>query len=252
MAGEQDDAGQGEQEPGQDVDRVVVEVVGGLVEEEAGGPGGHHRGQGQAGALAPGQRADPSVGVEPTQPELLRGHLGAPIGVPGVVVDGVIEGGGVRRAAGLVVQVAGELLDALHRLAQRPQGRGQHLADRAVVTERRLLAEQHQVGRPRRRLDDTGDRAGRGQPPGDRTEQRGLARTVLADQPDPAPRLGDQVDPVQHGAVAEADGEVADDDGLQGSHWGVLTVVRDSPGPRWGAGRGRESGQAEIHMMHPG
>ena len=53
------------------------------------------------------------------------------------------------------------------------------------------------------------------QPAGDGAQQRGLAGAVLADQADPAPGLGDQVDPGQRGAVAEGDGEVADDDRLE-------------------------------------
>ena len=85
--------------------------------------------------------------VERAEPEVVGGHLGAAVGVPGVVVDGVLERRGVRRLAGLVVEVTGELLDPPYGLTQRPQGRREHLADGAVVAERRLLPEQHQVGR---------------------------------------------------------------------------------------------------------
>ena len=85
---------------------------------------------------------------------------------------------------------------------------------------------------------------------GDRPQQGRLAGAVLPDQADPPPRLGDQVDAGQGGAVTERDGEVAEDDGLEprdDRHAAVLTEKRDSPG----VSRGRESGQALIHMMHP-
>ena len=52
------DAGQVAQERRQQLDRVVVEVVGRLVEQQAGGPRGHQRGQGEPGALAARQGAD--------------------------------------------------------------------------------------------------------------------------------------------------------------------------------------------------
>ena len=102
---------------------------------------------------------------------------------------------------------AGELLDAPDGVAQRPQRRRQHLADGAVVAERRLLAEQHQVGR---RLDRAGDAGTVRQAARDRAQQGRLAGAVLADQPDPPAGLGDQVDPGQRGAVAERDGDVAE------------------------------------------
>ena len=163
-----------------------------------------------------------AFGVERAESELVGGHLGATVGVPGVVVDRVLESGRVRRLARVVVQLAGELLDASYRLAQRPQGRGEHRADGAVVAERRFLAEQHEV---RRRLDRARHAGVLGQPARDGAQQRGLAGAVLADQPDPPPRLGEQVDAAQRGAVPERDGEVVDDDGLEGRHAGVLTVV---------------------------
>ena len=64
MAGEQHDPGQVQQEPGQHLDGVVVEVVGRLVEQQASGPRGHHRRERQPGALPAGQRADGAPGVE--------------------------------------------------------------------------------------------------------------------------------------------------------------------------------------------
>ena len=90
-----------------------------------------------------------------------------------------------------------------------------------------------------------------GSRPATALQQGRLAGAVLPDQADPPPRLGDQVDAGQGGAVAERDGEVAEDDGLEPGndrHAAVLTEKRDSPGQ---SSRGRESGQAEIHMMHP-
>ncbi len=160
--------------------------------------------------------------VERAQAELLGGDLGAPVGVPGVVVDGVLQRRGVRRLALVVVEVGRQLLDAAYGVPQRPQRRREHLADGAVVAERRLLTEQHEVGR---RLDGAGHARRLREPAGDGAQQRGLAGAVLADQPDPAPGLGDQVDPGQRGAVTEGDGEVADDDRLKSRHEEVLTMV---------------------------
>ena len=184
-------------------------------------------------------------GIERAESQFLGGDLRAAVGVPGIVVDGVLEGRGVRRLARVVVQVAGELLDPSHGVTQRSQGRGQHLADGPVVAERRFLAQQHQVGR---RLDGAGHPGRLGQPARDRPQQGRLAGAVLTDQPDPPPRLRDQVDPGQGGAVPERDGQVAEHDGLKGRHAVVLTGGTRLAGQR----RGRESGQAEIHMMRPG
>ena len=65
---------------------------------------------------------------------------------------------------------------------------------------------------------------------------------------------GEQDDAGEGGAVTERDGDVAEDDGWEprnDRHAAVLTKKRDSPGAGKSGCRGRESGQAEIHMMHP-
>ena len=160
--------------------------------------------------------------VERPEPQVVGGDLGSAVGVPRVVVDGVLQRGDVRRLAGLVVKVTGhllgELLDPPDGLTQRPEGRREHLADRAVVAERRLLPEQHQVARPPGRLDGAGDpRRGR-KAAGHGAQQRGLAGPVLAHQADAPARLGDEVDAGEGRGVAEGDGQVADDDGVECRH----------------------------------
>jgi hypothetical protein len=141
------------------------------------------------------------------------------------VVDGVVQRGGVRGRGGLVVEPCRQLFDAAYGVAQRAQRGREHLADGAVVAERRLLAEQHEVGGSGGRLERAGHPGVLGQPPCDGAEHGRLAGAVLADQADAPPRLGDELDAGEHRAVTEGDGQVADDDGAEGRHAGVLTLT---------------------------
>ena len=87
VAGQQHDPGQVPQERRQQVDRVVVEVVGRLVEQQAAGPGGHQRRQRQPGPLAAREGPDPACRLEHPESEPLGRLLGTPVGRPGVVRD---------------------------------------------------------------------------------------------------------------------------------------------------------------------
>ena len=85
--------------------------------------------------------------------------------------------------------------------------------------------------RPRRRR-------GRCRPAGEQPQQRGLAGAVLADQADAPARLGEQVDAAQDGAVPEPDGEDAERRRGEAQAWGGPSVVVDSPGPEVGSAAG--------------
>ncbi len=81
------------------------------------------------------------------------------------------------------------------------------------VPERRLLPEQHQVGRC---LHGPGDLRTVGEPAGHGPQEGRLADAVLPQQPDPAARLGDEVDAGQDGAPGIGDGEPGHDEGCEG------------------------------------
>ena len=240
VAGEQHDARQVAQERRQHVDRVVVEVVGRLVQEQASGSRRHQRRQGQPGPLSTGEGADAPCWVERPQAEPLGALLGPSVGVPRVVGDRAVERDGVRRLSrpvGVVAELGGESLDVSDHPAQRRQRTGQDVADRLVVAERRLLPEHRQVVRP---VDRAGHHGPSRQRAGDGPQQGGLAGAVLADQADPSAGLGGQVDAVEHLPGAEPDVEVADTEcGDRGRrHGGAFAgAERDSPGGAAGASR---------------
>ena len=240
VAGEQHDARQVAQERRQHVDRVVVEVVGRLVQEQASGSGRHQRRQGQPGPLSTGEGADAPCWVERPQAE--------PLGAPPRPVGrrpthrGRPRGRARRRTppgrpVGVVAERGGEPLDVSDHPAQRRQRTGQHVADRLVVAERRLLPEHRQVVRP---VDRAGHDGPSRQRAGDGPQQGGLAGAVLADQADPSAGLGGQVDAVEHLPGAEPDVEVADTEcGDRGRrHGGAFAGAEgDSPGGAAGASR---------------
>ena len=167
MARQHHDPRQVAQEGRQQVDGVVVEVVGRLVEQQARRPRGHDGGQREPGALATGQGADPALGVQGTETEPLGRLGGAAVGVPRVVSDREVERAGVRRLSclvGLVGELQRQPLDVSDHPPQRCQRPRQHRADGGVVAERRLLAEHHQVARRiDRPRDDRSGREGAGQ-----------------------------------------------------------------------------------------
>ncbi|GAA3119788.1 hypothetical protein GCM10020001_044990 [Nonomuraea salmonea] len=88
----------------------VVQVVGGLVQQEQLGFGGQRGGQRQPGALAPGQRGHRPGPVEPRQPEPVQRGVHPRVGLvpaarlelrdqPGIGVHGGTAGG--QRVPGL-------------------------------------------------------------------------------------------------------------------------------------------------------
>ena len=120
MAGEQHDPGQVAQEPGQHLDGVVVEVVGRLVEQQAGRPGGHHRRERQPGALPARQRRRPRARGRARRARAVRRP--PPRGGRRPRRRGRRRARGPRRTPPgrpRRASVAGELLDAPDGLAQR-------------------------------------------------------------------------------------------------------------------------------------
>ena len=228
MARKHHDARQVPEEGGEHLDRVVVEVVGGLVEEQARRPRRHDRRQREPGPLAARERADVPQGIEVVEPEPCSRQGRATVGVPGIVRERLLERSRVRRVAVRGAHRPGEPFDVGDRGSQRRQGEGEDVGDRGAVTEGRLLPEQHEVGRS---LDGPGEPCPAGQPAGDGAEQRRLPDPVLPNQPDPATRLGHQVDAGQDGTVGVGDREPADDErGEGGGGSGHADGLRDQEG----------------------
>ena len=209
VAGQQDHPRKLAQEAREHLDRVVVEVVGRLVEQQAARAGRHDRGEGEPGALAAGQGAHGPCGVEAVEPEACCGLRRPSVGVPRVVAQGELEGLLVGPRALDRGDVSGEALDVGHRPAQRCERHGEDLLDRRRAAERRLLAQQHQVV-------GCGDGAGHPgsgrQPSRDGTQEGRLADAVLADEADAPTGLGDEVHTGQHGAVEVGHRQSGDDD----------------------------------------
>ena len=180
-------------------------------------------------------------------------HRGTPVGVPGVVRERLLERLPVRRIA-------------VRRC--RPRAASRSTSATAVRSGARVRARTSaMVARSRNggscprstrsdgRPDGPGDPCRCGQPPGDRTQQGGLADAVLADQADPATGLGEQVDARQDGAVGVGHGQSGHDERSEGGGvqacGGPSRVRRGLAGQEGALGRrrGRESVQSWIHMM---
>ena len=109
---------------------------------------------------------------------------GSAVGVPRVVGDRAVERGGVRRLAGLVVQVRRERSTSATISRSGASAPARTSATVWVVAERRLLAEQRQVGWVPSTAPVTTARAGR--VPATARSSVDLPAAVLADQADPA------------------------------------------------------------------
>ena len=157
--------------------------------------------------------------VERAEPEVVGGHLGAAVGVPGVVVDGVLEGRGVRRLAGVVVEVTGAA-SSTRRTASRSGRRVAASTSPIVRSSRNGGSWPSSTRSPGRRAPRWSPEtlAVAGRRPATARSSVDLPVPFSPDQADPPARLGDEVDAGEGGGVAEGDGEVADDDGLEGRH----------------------------------
>ncbi len=210
VARRDDDARHLDQRAFEQVEGLVVEVVGGLVEQQARRPAHQGRREGEPGALAAGERGDRSAAVEVGDAEGGGGDLGAAVGVPRVVRDGpgqrpVVLGGGVGVVAARGHPL-GEALQGRNGLVQRAQRVVEEAPDAAPGTVGLLRQVDDVVGHLHR--------PGVGNvPPGEQPEQRGLAGAVLADQADAGAGCGDEVDAVEDGARGEGPDEAAGDEG---------------------------------------
>ncbi|CAM5605820.1 hypothetical protein STENM223S_03765 [Streptomyces tendae] len=193
----------------------VVQVVRRLVQEQDLRAAGEDPGQGETGALAPGQGAEPALPVERRQPEVVQRDVHAVIGVvaaPGLVAS---EEHGVRRQRRRIVAVT-----------ERPLGPAQLRLQGPQVREGQVDRVLDGGGRGQRDgLREIADSAGGGHghlaavralPPGEDPEQGGFARAVVTDQPGLLARLEREGDLVQNGAAGVALGDVT-----EGELWGV-------------------------------
>ena len=199
VTGHHDDSRQPGQERLQVVDRLLVEVVGRLVEDHAVGSAHDQRRERQPAALAAGELVDAPVAPDVTEAETCAGQLGSPVGVPGVVVLGPVEGSGVvvRGAAVIgVVQPRGHRLQASYAVVERRQREVEHVADGGIDREVRVLAEEPDVLGQRHRPGVGGLLAG------DEAQQRRLPDAVLADQAHRLSGMSEKIDTVEHDAVA--------------------------------------------------
>ncbi len=194
VAGDDHRAGQGAELVLQERGGPVVEVVGGLVEQDRRGPPDQQRGEGEAPALAARERAEDAVGADGGQAEAVEQQGGAAVGVPGFAVLRLFEAGAVggeqRGLARAAVREGGQLLAEAVEFGEVGAGFAerlvQHGGDGGGGVERHLLVQEAEVGGP-------GDASGVGLvDAGQHPQQGGLAAAVLADQAEPAAGGGGQ------------------------------------------------------------
>ena len=136
MRGQHDRAGQPAQVPFEELHRGVVEMVGGLVEQQRFRLADQQRGQAEPRPLPAGERAQPPRRCDAAQSEPGEHELGAAIGVPQVVGLRPFQGPPVLGERRLVAD------DALGEFVQ-PPGRGADVGERVVdhIGHRRCVGE---------------------------------------------------------------------------------------------------------------
>ena len=207
MGDEDERAGILEQPRFEPRDRVDVEMVGRLVEDEDVRLGDERAGQQHAPAPAAGQRVDGHVA---RQAEAIEHHLDALLDPPAVpLVELVLQPAEALegRGRGVVRDVVRRVVVGGDHVAQRAEALGHDVEHRLGGGERHVLLEA--------RDDDAGlppDGAGiRRDRAGDDLEQRRLAGAVAADDGDPLPGVDLEGDAIEERQVTEGDG-----DGIQG------------------------------------
>ncbi len=200
--------------------RRVVEMVGGLVEQQRARPADQHRREGEPATLPAGDRAHHAVMGQPAETEAVEDRAGTPVGVPGVAVLRPFQHLAVRGQQPVV------LLRALHRVGERDADPvqlgevGASLAQRVVedggdgggCRQRHFLVQEADVRWAR-------DGAGvRYVDAGEDPQQCRLAGAVLTDQTDPVAGRGGQGDAVEHPAVAADPHEVMGDESRSNRH----------------------------------
>ena len=179
-------------------------------------------------------------------------QLGAPVGVPRVVgqrplQDPVVRRGRLRRSgSGRRAPPASRSTSA----TARRSGASVRASTSATEASSGKGGSWPSITRSSGRSTVPATVARGGQPAGDGAQQGGLADAVLPDQADAAAGLGEQVDAGQDGAGAvrrrRGHGRRGAGDADMG---GPSRECGDSPGTSGEVSRGRESGQAGIHMM---
>ncbi len=208
-----DDDGAGAQpadEALEPVQAVEVEVVRRLVEEEDVVPGEEQRGEPRPRRLAAGEHR--RLGVErDEQTEVRRDRLGPLLEVRSTEAQPALQGRrvgvvGAWDAAGeRVRRVVQRRLRVGHAGASGEEGRDR-LARAAVRLLRQVSHRRGGGGEAHR------TRFGRLEA-GEQPQQRGLAGTVGADEPDDVPGRDDEVEPGEQDAVAVGRGEAAGEEG---------------------------------------
>ena len=212
----------------QPLERLDVEVVGGLVEQQQVGVAGQRAGERGAGQLAAAERLEAAVEVLVAEAEAVQRGVDAL--APGVAA-GVLEprlraGVGVERGA-----VGGALGHRVLELGEprleveQVLGAGQHVVAQAeVAVARRALVVQrdpHVLGEAQLAAVDRGLA-------GQHPQQRRLARAVAAGQRHPVAALEPERDAAQQRLARHVLGEVGgDDDG----HAGFEGILRPCCGP---------------------
>lgn len=196
----------------QPADRLVVQVVRRLVQEQQFRCRGQRGGQGQTGPLAAGQAGQPPSTIQVRKPEPVQGdaHPGVRfVSAPGLVL--LDECGVARmRGAGLRFRCCRQVgFRTAHPRFERAQV-GQGPVDRVLNGG---------VGRELQRLGQVSGAAGRhhGQLaaleallPGDDPQQRGLPRPVVAHDADLLTRFDGEAHPIEYDVVAVSLGEVVE------------------------------------------
>ncbi len=209
----------GAQELAQPDDRVGVEVVGGLVEQQGrlvvAGPGEQDAGQLHPAALAAGERLEPLGEHSVLQPERRAdpGRLGLgrvpaeraeTLLQPAVAADG-------RVAGGLVDQLGHFDVQLLHLAQQRVETAGGQDAITNGAGRVAAAGILREVAELTADVDLSGERQCLA---GQRLQQRRLARPVASDEPDPVAGLDTERHRFDEGAGARAQLEIGRSD-----HW---------------------------------
>jgi hypothetical protein len=195
---EHEPAGAGGEQPGETLQPIGVQVVGGLVEQDH--IAARHRQGGEPGArgLSPGQRPQWPVQAAGLEAELVERRAQSRLDIGAAEREPAVQRGGVRLDRGEVSgrQRRGPAFDVAVG-AGHPDAVADRLANGQLRSGR--------VGHLRQ-IADAGEPshhpAVRRFAPRHDPQQRRFARAVGADEPDPASGVDAEVDAVQHGPVA--------------------------------------------------
>jgi hypothetical protein len=185
VAGQDDGTGQVAELLGEKLRRLVIEVVGRLVEQQRGRASDQQNRKRQAAALAAGQSPQLAIVGQLPQPEAVEDDRGAAVRIPRVLVLRVLEPLAVLREEVPVVwrlrQLTRQAVEFGEVLAGVSQRVVEEVGQRRLTVEGQFLLEKPQLSRP---YDGTAVRLVQ---TGEQLEQGRLPDAVLPDQPDPVP-----------------------------------------------------------------